>query len=97
MKVGSKVLCVDDKLPEGFEPDHWDNWISKGTVYTIREFLHNDDIVTGVLLKEVRNRPIYQKLIGRYQEPAFRLSRFVQQEEETMQNSFESELEISLN
>jgi hypothetical protein len=51
-------------------------WVKKGEEYTVRQVLENDGIVTGVLLEEVRNEEIYQQLLGRYQEPAFRLNRF---------------------
>jgi hypothetical protein len=52
-------------------------WVDKGREYTVREVLDNDGIVTGVLLEEVVNDPIPQELLGgRFQEPAFRVTRF---------------------
>lgn len=74
MRVGSKVICINDSIDadkiEEIKQD-FQNWIKKDTVYTIRAVLDNDGIVTGVLLQEVYNLPIFFKLLNRYQEPAF--------------------------
>ena len=99
MKVGSRVLCTDSsiKASEIFMVSMvYDMWVDKGREYTIREVLDNDGIVTGLLLKEVVNDPIPQELLGgRFQEPAFRITRFqelhddmveVNQEQEVCQN-----------
>jgi hypothetical protein len=99
MKVGQKVLCVDDsiKIGELFTVGkHYKQWIKSGNKYTIREILDNNDIVTGVLLEEVKNSPIYIKLIGREQEPAFRLNRFRELDELTKQQVACTEEEIAL-
>lgn len=77
----SKLLCIDDSIKADqleFVSIVYPQWVKKGEHYTIRQVLENDGIVTGVLLEEVKNEPIYQKLLDRYQEPAFRLSRFVE-------------------
>lgn len=77
----SKLLCIDDSIKADqleFVSMVYPQWVKKGKHYTIRQVLENDGIVTGVLLDEVRNEPIYQRLLGRDQEPAFRLSRFVE-------------------
>lgn len=79
MIVGQKVICIDDSInPQHFISltRNFQQWIVKDKVYTIREIFHNDDIVTGVLLKEVKNKEIYIKLIDRIQEPAFADWRF---------------------
>lgn len=78
--VGDKILCVDSSVaPDKFMEITRDfqQWVSKNTEYTIREYVHNDGIVTGVLLEEVWNIPKYMRLINRTQEPAFGLFRFV--------------------
>lgn len=80
MKVGDKVICVDDSKATGlvdFINYAYPNWILKDNIYTVREILSNDDIVPGLLLKEIVNPEIYIHLLGHEQEPAFRLSRFV--------------------
>lgn len=79
MKIGQEVICIDDSIKTGelfSVGSHYQNWIKKGTKYTIRAILDNKDIVTGVLLEEVKNKPIYIKLIDAIQEPAFRPNRF---------------------
>jgi hypothetical protein len=79
MRVGSKVKCVDDSIKPGklaFVGHAYPNWIKAGEIYTVREILPNDDIVPGVVLEEVVNPPLYVHLLGREQEPAFRISRF---------------------
>jgi hypothetical protein len=79
MKVGSKVMCVDDSIKPGqlmFVGHAYPNWIKAGKLYTVREILPNDDIVPGIVLEEVINPLIYVHILGREQEPAFRISRF---------------------
>lgn len=80
MEVGQKVVCVDDSVSS---PElmwsvmlNFQQWIKKDVTYTIREILNNDDIVIGVLLKEIVNKPVYIKLIDKTQEPAFGAFRF---------------------
>ena len=79
MKVGSKVKCVDDSIKLGklgFVGYAYPNWIKEGEIYTVREILPNDDIVPGIVLEEVVNPFLYVHILGREQEPAFRMSRF---------------------
>jgi hypothetical protein len=79
MKIGSKVMCVDDSIKPGklaFVGYAYPNWIEAGKVYTVREILPNDDIVPGIVLEEVINPLLYVHILGKEQEPAFRLSRF---------------------
>lgn len=77
----SRLRCIDDSI-KGDQIEFvcmvYPQWVKNGEQYTVRQVLENDGIVTGVLLEEVRNEPIYQQLLGRYQEPAFRMSRFVE-------------------
>lgn len=84
MKIGQEVLCISDKKQSHtIEELNKDvpNWIRKGDKYTIRGFTNNDSIVDGVWLEEVVNLPIFFKLLGRNQEPAFALWRFRKLEE----------------
>ncbi len=94
MEVGSRVLCTDSsiKASEIFMVSRvYSMWVNKGTEYTIREVLDNDGIVTGVLLDQVVNDPIPQELLGgRFQEPAFRVTRF-QELHEDMAESIKEE------
>jgi hypothetical protein len=79
ISVGDKVVCIDDEIKLGklgFVGHAYPNWITKDTVYTVREILPNDDIVPGILLEEVVNPPLFIHLLGREQEPAFALWRF---------------------
>lgn len=90
----SRLLCIDDSIKADqieFVCMVYPEWVKKGQQYTVRQVLENDGIVTGVLLNEVKNEPIYKKLLGRNQEPAFRLSRFVEitECETSVYNSFE--------
>ncbi len=92
MKVGQHVVCIDDSILAGnedFVKRAYQNWIKKDEEYIVREILDNDGIVTGILLEEIHNPPIFIKLIGKMQEPAFRenrfrtLSKFTNKEEKT--------------
>lgn len=79
LRNGDKVLCINDtvdrdKAHEIF--NDFQRWVEKGKVYYIREILYNKGIVTGVLLKDLYNIPVYLKLIGKKQEPAFGTFRF---------------------
>lgn len=90
----SKLLCIDDSIKADqieFVCMVYPEWVKKGQQYTVRQVLENDGIVTGVLLNEVKNDEIYQQLLGRYQEPAFRMNRFVEvtECEHSVYNSFE--------
>lgn len=79
MRVGDKVICINDMVD--FDKQVEINqtfliWVKKDVEYTIREFLDNDGIVTGLLLEEIHNFPVFIKLINRIQEPAFATWRF---------------------
>jgi hypothetical protein len=90
--IGSKVRCIDDSIrPEALLSvvQYFPNWIKKGPLYTVREFLENDGIVEGVLLEEIRNPEIFIKLLGRKQEPAFALWRFAEEEIQEEEYSIE--------
>ena len=79
MRIGQKVVCIDDSIKPGkevFVRNFYTAWAVKDETYTVRDIIHNDDIVTGVLLKELINKPIYIHLIDDIQEPAFRMDRF---------------------
>jgi hypothetical protein len=79
-----KVRCIDDSIKADqilLVSRVYQEWVKKDMVYTVREVLDNDGIVTGLLLNEIVNDPIPQELLGgRWQEPAFRVSRFVEEE-----------------
>lgn len=89
--VGDKVICIDDSIKPGEEnlvKEVYYNWVKNGDVYTIREILPNDGIVVGVLLNEILNFPIYQKLLGRTQEVGFSTARFRKLESATREEYF---------
>lgn len=95
MRVGAKVMCVDDSInpaQAAFISYAYINWIKKDIIYTVREILENADIVPGLLLEEVSNPEIYIRLLGRDQEPAFRLDRFVELEDEYLAQELEESL-----
>lgn len=80
MKPGSKVICIDDSIPpyldiNNFKSD-FPSWIKKDTIYTVREILSNDGIVTSILLEELVNPVRFFLSINRYQECSFRIERF---------------------
>lgn len=80
MKVGSKVICIDDSIPpyqniDNFNQD-FNEWIKEDTIYTVREILNNDDIVVSLLLEEIINPVRYFETIKKYQEASFKIDRF---------------------
>lgn len=92
INVGDEVICINDSKPEGWTIDVFPQWVSKDSKYIIREIFDNDDIVVGVLLEELRNPLVYQKLIGKEQEPAFATWRFSK-----LRTAFEIEEEVNYN
>lgn len=87
LSKGQKVVCIDDRIKADqlmFVAKAYGTWVKKDSMYTIREVLDNDGIVTGLLLDEILNGAIPQELLGgRWQEPAFRVSRFAPMDEST--------------
>lgn len=103
-EIGEKVRCIDDSIKlgmEAFTKEVFYNFVKKNKEYTVRGFLDNAGIVTGVLLEEIHNFPVYQPLLGHDQEPAFRLDRFVKtksaKKEEYLEESNTILEEIKLN
>ena len=83
-EIGETVVCINNSMqPHTIIELNKDvpNWIVKGDKYIIRGFTNNDGIVDGVWLEEIINIPIFFKLLGRNQEPAFALWRFRKLEE----------------
>lgn len=77
--VGDTVVCINDSIDPSkadFIRRAYQQWIKKDEKYTVRELLENDGIVTGVLLNEVVNQPIFIPLVNAFQEPAFGEFRF---------------------
>jgi hypothetical protein len=97
MKVGNKVICRDDYIQPHMREEisrDFQQWVTKGKVYTIREILENDGIVPGVLLEEIHNKPLYfAKTINRVQEPAFGIFRFDEYEVEELVGTRVKELD----
>jgi hypothetical protein len=97
-----KVKCIDDSINPEFIIEtvkYFPNWVKKGEIYTVYDVLENDGIVTGYLLEELQNEMVYQPLLGREQESAFRADRFVvvSYEEEEENVEFENFFEVFLN
>jgi hypothetical protein len=94
MKIGSKIQCIDSSIKSNTffgVIENFKNWVVKDEIYTVREILDNDDIVQGVLLEEITNTPIFIKLLNRIQEPAFKLDRFRElQEDEELEEELEA-------
>ncbi len=87
MDIGSKIICIDDSIPsyvdiEVFKKE-FPNWVKKDETYTVRDIFYNDDIVTSIIVVELKN-PIlfFPNTINRYQEASFRIDRFREIEHE---------------
>lgn len=100
MRVGDRVVCVDDVIKADkleFVAYAYPKWVTKGKTYTIRAILDNDDIVPGLLLEEIVNPEIYIHLIDKIQEPAFGLFRFAELQDNqsvAIEENFRIELEM---
>lgn len=97
-----KVKCIDDSINPEFIMEtvkYFKSWIQKGEIYTVFDIVENQGIVTGYILKELENEPVYQKLLGKEQEPAFRTDRFEvvsYEEEEEIEENYH-QIHINLN
>lgn len=90
--VGDKVICVNDSIEPHMKEEidnDFEMWVKKGKEYTIRAFNNNDGIVVGVLLEELLNYPKYFRLLGRSQEPSYKLDRFRKKEESKITQEIE--------
>jgi hypothetical protein len=99
MQPGDTVICIDDSIKADmidFVSAAYPNWVKKGSKYTIRAILDNDDIVTGLLLEEVRNPEIFIHLINKVQEPAFGMFRFAKFAHDRATNTVEAYQEIGV-
>ena len=97
-----KVKCIDDSINPEFIIEtvkYFPNWVKKGEIYTVWDILENLGIVTGYLLEELQNEMLYQPLLGREQEAAFRADRFevVSYDEEEEEEEFEHTFDVFLN
>lgn len=75
MRAGNKVVCYDDSKPANADRD-FTQWIVKDQEYTIRATSMDLSGNTGILLEEVRNKPIYFESLGGHAEPRFNIKRF---------------------
>jgi len=78
MKIGTKVICIDDSYVEGTAEElkkDCPNWVKKGQTYTIRA-IQDWDFVVGLLLEEIKNEPKYFKVVNKFAEPSFASWRF---------------------
>jgi len=92
MVTGQKVVCVDDKV----EPEIrklYDNWISQGTTYVIRDVMLAQNRKgewgeIGLLLQGIVNPA---QTIPPFQERSFNSERFRPIEDRTLTESLEGE------
>jgi hypothetical protein len=92
MVKGQKVLCVDDKVEPGIQK-LYDQWISKGTVYVIRDVMLAQNPKgewgeVGLLLQGIVNPT---QIIPPFQERSFNSERFRPIEDKSITESLEQE------
>ena len=81
MKIGDKVLCVDDSINPNMLTDMafhliFPNWVKKNEIYTVRDIFDNNGIIASILVEELRNAIIYIDILQVTREAAFRINRF---------------------
>jgi hypothetical protein len=76
IKVGSKVVCINDKITNPLVYVDFKHWIVEGKTYTVRAICNSVYGSKGVLLEEIVNPDIYVSILHGYIEPAFLISRF---------------------
>lgn len=78
-EIGDKVVCIDDSIAMEHLASVFKSfqcWPVQDQEYTIRDIFYNDDIVSGVVLQEMFNKPVFIPLLKREQEPAYAIWRF---------------------
>ena len=90
MDIGPRILCVDDSLPAHLDMEifkkEFPNWVKKDEKYTIRDIFYNDNIVTSIVVKELKNPILFVPgTINRSQEASFRITRFRELEEDEVE------------
>jgi hypothetical protein len=87
-----KLLCIDASHGKG--TSNFENWIVEGEIYTLRSTTGSLVNEQGVLLKEIKNPPVYiQELAGRV-EPSFARKRFVEVDDAMNIKEKESNVEV---
>lgn len=71
-----KLLCIDATPGKG--TSNFKNWIVEGEVYTLRSTTGSLVNEQGVLLKEIKNPPVFIHELGGRVEPSFARKRFVE-------------------
>ena len=82
MKVGSKVMCIDDTNWSYGVNEYFDVLPEKGKIYTVRRII--DDVINpdgppGIALEEIFGRwSLYEHYLGHevYEETHFKMNRF---------------------
>lgn len=74
--MSKKLLCVDATPGKG--TSNFENWIVEGEVYTLRATTGSLVNEQGVLLKEIKNPPVFIKELAGRVEPSFARKRFVE-------------------
>lgn len=96
MRVGSRVICVDDSFqPHTVEELKKDvpNFVKKGQKYTVRDIVDHDFVV-GIRVEEITNSPIYFKVINKVIEPCFASWRFRELQEDEVEAEVEKTEEV---
>jgi len=92
-KIGDIVVCVNDAKTNPRIDMDFQQWIKRDEKYTIRATSMDLNGQYGVLLEEIKNEPIYLKLLGGSFEPRFASNRFRKIEDDTLKNEKVEELE----
>lgn len=76
MKIGDKVVCIDDSIPRPEVFRDFAYWPYEGSIYTIRGMQNSIDRGKGLQLEELPNPTIYVPELGGHVEPAYSIKRF---------------------
>jgi hypothetical protein len=78
MKIGQKIVCVNDVFTHLNTLIHFQNLPKYGVTYTVRELTYVQTNNTyRVLLEEIHNKKIYIEVLMGKVEPGFDSKRFV--------------------
>lgn len=75
-KVGDRIVCIDASKNHPRIDIDFQQWIEEGNEYVVRATSLDLKGEQGILLNEVRNKPIFSTLLGGKFEPRFASIRF---------------------
>ena len=93
-KLKDKIVCIDDAPPVQGWNHGFQEWPKLNREYTVKRCYQWNN-TWGVLLEEIKNKPVFIPLLGGKAEPGFGIYRFRKIQESESTNEVEQELKLA--